>query len=148
MLDNPSRSLPYGFHLILISFSYGHEEDSSRGFFVLPLSSSEPQGARTIPYLGSYYRIEMKGPGQGWVQRCRNEAQHLPFAQVSPKVSSILQVRTQLHRSLATRHYQLAGCPLLPPKQKASIFCVLRPTLSLYYLEGVTPQIVITKEGC
>lgn len=80
MLDNPSRSLPYGFHLIRISFSYGLEEDSSRGFSVLPLSSSEPQGARTIPYLGSYCRIEMKGPGEGWAQRCRNEAQHPPFA--------------------------------------------------------------------
>lgn len=73
-------------------------------------------------------------PGQDWVQRCRKEALCLGFSQ-----GLLLQAITQLHRSLAVRHQQLAEFPPLPPEAEG--FCVLQSTLSLQYLGEDTPQI-------
>lgn len=119
-------------HRTPVSRSYGHEEDPRR---ILWRSSPENSLLSHFPTLN----LKEAGPScihaviaeekqqvadQGWVQRCRNETQHLPSASVSPKSSSISQARRQLHRSLATGHSQLAGFPRPPPEaERQHLLC-------------------------
>lgn len=138
VLDDPTTSLPHGSHLALISLSYDYEEDSSPEDSLLShFPAVNPTGASPSSIRAVTAEEKQRTPDQRWVQRCRNEAQHLSFALVSPKVSSSCQNTT----AEITGNKTPPGSSTLASRGSGPA-----PSVSLHCLEGVSPYILTRRE--